>query len=647
MRRTFSLIILGAILLVGLTQASAQQPPSARSSAPLGASFTYQGRLLDGSAPANGPYTLTFRLFDAASGGAQVSATLTRSVTVTNGLFTTGLDFGLAAFDGSARWLEIAVGATTLAPRQPLTAAPYALYAGAAPWSGLSDVPPDLADGDDVGLTSVQWTDVLSRPAGLDDGDDNTTYAAGSGLILNGTTLAVDSATVQSRVTGTCAVGQKISAINIDGTVACAVDADSGGDITGVTAGTGLSGGGSSGAVSLAVDTATVQSRVSGACASGSTVARVNADGTVICAYADARPTFARSSVDTAGSVGQHTSTTIGVDGLALISYYDATNTNLKVAHCNDLACTSATTTAIDTAGSVGQNTAIIIGSDGLALISYYDVTSLDLKVAHCADVLCTSATTTAIDTLGSVGRFTSITIGVDGLGLISYFDATNFDLKVAHCSNVLCSSATTTAIDTLVDVGQYSAIIIGSDGLGLISYYDLTNDDLKVAHCTDALCTSASTATLDTPFTTGQVTAITLGADGLGLISYHDATGQDLEVAHCSNVLCSSATVTSLDTLGNTGQSTSITLGADGLGLISYFDATNADLKVAHCSNVLCTSATLVAVDTAGTVGQLNTAITLGADGLGLISYYDATNADLKVLHCSNSLCQPFVRRR
>ena len=52
-------------------------------------------------------------------------------------------------------------------------------------------------------------------------------------------------------------------------------------------------------------------------------------------------------------------------------------------------------------------------------------------------------------------------------------------------------------------------------------------------------------------------------------------------------------------------------------------------------------------AVDTAGSVGQTTTSITLGADGLGLISYYDTTNADLKVLHCSNTLCQPFVRRR
>ncbi|MBI1764078.1 MAG: hypothetical protein HYR56_21850 [Acidobacteria bacterium] len=98
-------------------------------------SFTYQGRLIDGSGPATGAYDLQFKLFDALSGGTQVgtSATL-EDVAVSTGSFNVTLDFGAAAFPGASRWLEIAVrpgvstGAfTLLTPRQPITSTPYTL----------------------------------------------------------------------------------------------------------------------------------------------------------------------------------------------------------------------------------------------------------------------------------------------------------------------------------------------------------------------------------------------------------------------------------------------------------------------------------------------------------------------------------------
>lgn len=103
--------------------------------APLGTAWTYQGRLTDNGNPAQGAYDFQFRLFDAAGGGAQVGGTvLGNDLAVTGGLFMATLDFGSAAFDGNARWLEIgirpgaSVGAYTLLPRQALNIAPYALY---------------------------------------------------------------------------------------------------------------------------------------------------------------------------------------------------------------------------------------------------------------------------------------------------------------------------------------------------------------------------------------------------------------------------------------------------------------------------------------------------------------------------------------
>ncbi len=122
-----SVAVVSAVLLLGFH-------PSVRGEEPATA-FTYQGRLTDGDGPANGSYDLTFALFSVSSGAGQVGGTLTNAATfVSNGLFTVTLDFG-NEFSGANRWLEIGVrtngGAAfaTLAPRQALTATPYALYA--------------------------------------------------------------------------------------------------------------------------------------------------------------------------------------------------------------------------------------------------------------------------------------------------------------------------------------------------------------------------------------------------------------------------------------------------------------------------------------------------------------------------------------
>src|SRR5690349_7465340 len=134
-----------------------------------------------------------------------------------------------------------------------------------------------------------------------------------------------------------------------------------------------------------------------------------------------------------------------------------------------------------DGSGDVGQYTSIAIGADGLGLISYYDATNRDLKVAHCSNQMCTSATISSLDRTGDVGRYTSIALGSDGLGLMSYYDATNGDLKVAHCVDIACTSATLKTLDHSGNVGQYSSLTIGIDKLPLITYYDVTNGDLKI----------------------------------------------------------------------------------------------------------------------------------------------------------------------
>jgi hypothetical protein len=346
---------------------------------------------------------------------------------------------------------------------------------------------------------------------------------------------------------------------------------------------------------------------------------------------------------------GAFSSVISGSDGLPLVAVFDSNNNDLKAVHCADATCSAATTTVLDSTGNVGRYPSLTVGADGLGLISYLDATNNNLEVAHCTNLACSTFTAAAVDASGKVGDSqTSITVGTDGLGLISYYDGTGGDLDVAHCSNLACSSAVTTAVDTANDVGRSSSIAIGADGLGLVSYSDSTNTRLRVAHCSNVACTASTTWTADNGPSVGFDTSVTVGADGLGLVSYYDNGNGDLKAAHCSNATCSAATTSTLDSAGLVGQYTSSSIGIDGLGVVSYYDSSgsNLDLKVAHCVDVACSAATSTTVDSSGTVGWY-TSLTIGADGLPLVSYRDVTGTAVKVAHCPNVFCVGYLRRR
>ncbi len=104
-----------------------------------GTAFTYQGSLQDGSAPASGTYDFRFTAYDSATNGAQIGGPVTNAgVGLSNGIFTTTPDFGANVFNGRNVWLDIGVrtnGASSfspLAPRQQVTASPYAILSGTA-----------------------------------------------------------------------------------------------------------------------------------------------------------------------------------------------------------------------------------------------------------------------------------------------------------------------------------------------------------------------------------------------------------------------------------------------------------------------------------------------------------------------------------
>lgn len=146
-----------------------------------------------------------------------------------------------------------------------------------------------------------KWNGSIWDCAVDETGFSGVTLASNSGLTGNGTSgngLAV------SAVTGAMITDATIADADIASNAAIAASKIAGypndssrylrgdgtwavvsgsGDITGVIAGTGLTGGGTSGTVTISADTAYLQRRVSASCGAGSSIRVIAADGTVTC----------------------------------------------------------------------------------------------------------------------------------------------------------------------------------------------------------------------------------------------------------------------------------------------------------------------------------------------------------------------------
>ncbi len=147
-------------------------------------------------------------------------------------------------------------------------------------WNNFVSVPADLLDGDNDTLAGLscangevaKWNGSAWACAADNMGPngDITAVNAGTGLSGGGgagdVTLSADTTYLQRRVSSTCAAGSSIRAIAADGTVTCELDDNAGGDITAVIAGIGLNGGADHGDATLNVD---VPLRLSGSSIGG------------------------------------------------------------------------------------------------------------------------------------------------------------------------------------------------------------------------------------------------------------------------------------------------------------------------------------------------------------------------------------------
>ena len=79
----------------------------------------------------------------------------------------------------------------------------------------------------------------------------------------------------------------------------------------------------------------------------------------------------------------------------------------------------------IDVVNWIGEHTSIVLDSDDNPHISYYDATNHDLKYANYDG----SWHVETIDSLNWIGEYTSLALDSNDNPHISYYDATNHDI--------------------------------------------------------------------------------------------------------------------------------------------------------------------------------------------------------------------------
>jgi hypothetical protein len=188
--------------------------------------INYQGVLTDpmGNAVPDGDYEIVFSIYGVPAGGSALW-TETQTVTVSGGIYNVQLGVlqpfkpGLS-FDGDL-YLAVKVESDLeMSPRLRLTSVGFALKAEDSEtlegkkwtdfatsshshaWADISNPPPGLADGDDVGITvetdptvaasvkdGVSWGEISGIPAGFADGVDNTGITSESDPQVGSNTL--------------------------------------------------------------------------------------------------------------------------------------------------------------------------------------------------------------------------------------------------------------------------------------------------------------------------------------------------------------------------------------------------------------------------------------------------------------------------
>ncbi|MBI3995454.1 MAG: hypothetical protein HY349_05710, partial [Nitrospirae bacterium] len=397
--------------------------------------------------------------------------------------------------------------------------------------------------------------------------------------------------------------------------------------------------------------------RLTGGIGAGAWGAETNIDA-LSCCQSFATVHSGGTDTQNGDDVGQWTSTALDSNGDVHISYYavgctgtcgvaDTTNaTDLRYSYnlqtiCVDggVGCANATN------ATVGQYTSLVVDSTGRVFISYYDATNLDLRYATCGSDCLNTANWTSVCVDGRVsptciatgataintGQYTSLAQDSTGRLHLVYQNASATGVRYTTClpaaGNSFCAAVNswTTPVNlpgaasasTYMRLAISASSTAGSPGVLHVAYQG-AGTNLRYYSCditsTGTNCTAA--ANWGAGFV--NIPAVSPNANWISLKAGPSSTGGALARLHLVfyNTGTTRFTYTTCDLTTNTTCATaanwtaivavdgavaangSTGLGIDGSGRlhVSYYNSTAQDLKYATCSPAGGTTCTVAA---------------------------------------------------